>query len=238
VIVAIISIFISVAPLVAVGRILAIAASLGLWFWTQSLLSRRNPVTSNESAAEGGPICDGIHRLTAPINARLHKYPRRADLLLIASSGVIDLLGFFVLGSAILGPSIEPFLGLQLLFALRQICQAFCPLPPPAGMIWRDPGVPTVLVTYGTSCDLFFSGHTAIAVYGALTLAAAFGPVGAAIGLVIVIFEISVVLVLRAHYTMDVFTGAITALYVHRLAMDWAPAVDRFIVHLVRLTGH
>jgi PAP2 superfamily C-terminal len=120
-----------------------------------------------------------------------------------------------------------------MLFALRQFCQAFCPLPPPPGMIWRKPGFPTLLVTYGTSNDLFFSGHTAIAVYGAAILAAAYGPIGVTLGVLIALFEISAVLLLRAHYTMDVFTGAITALYVHRLAIDWSPAIDRWIAHAV-----
>ena len=60
------------------------------------------------------------------------------------------------LGSAIFGESIRPYVGLVLVFALRQICQMLCPLPAPSGMVWRYPGVPAVLVTYGTANDLFF----------------------------------------------------------------------------------
>jgi PAP2 superfamily len=222
-----------IAATIIAARIIAIAISLGLWFWTQWLLSRRKPSTDQED----GAICDGIHRLTAPINRRLLEHPRRANALLISSSLVIDLLGLYLLGSAIFGSTIEPFLGLLILFALRQFCQAFCPLPCPPGMIWRKPGFPTLLVTYGTCDDLFFSGHTAIAVYGAAFLASAFGPLGIALGCAIALFEISAVLVLRAHYTMDVFAGAITALYVHRLAMDWAPTIDGWIGHAITLVG-
>jgi hypothetical protein len=47
-------------------------------------------------------------------------------------------------------------------------------------MIWRYPGVPSLLVTYGTSNDLFFSGHTALAVYGSIELAWWGGPAWAA----------------------------------------------------------
>ena len=72
-----------------------------------------------------------------------------------------------------------------------------CPLPAPAGMVWRYPGVPAILVTYGTANDLFFSGHTAIAVYAAATLAGDWGAWGLAIGLVIALFEAITVLVLR-----------------------------------------
>ncbi|HEX4056418.1 MAG TPA: phosphatase PAP2-related protein [Tepidisphaeraceae bacterium] len=214
------------------ARVVVIAISLGLWYWTQWLLSRRKPATVGP---DSGAICDGVHQLTARINQRLLNHPRRADTLLISSSLVIDLLGFYLLGSAILGPTIQPFLGLLMLFALRQFCQAFCPLPTPTGMIWRKPGFPAILVTYGTSNDLFFSGHTAIAVYGAAVLASTLGPVGIVVGIMIALFEISAVLVLRAHYTMDVFAGAVTALYVHRLAIDWAPVIDRWIGHVLAL---
>jgi len=209
------------------ARILVIAISLGVWFWTQALLGRRAPLGAGP---EADVISDGIHRLTARMNRKLLDNPQRADRLLIASSLVIDLLGFYLLGSAILGPSIQPFLGLFMLFALRQFCQAFCPLPPPTGTIWRKTGFPTLLVTYDTASDLFFSGHTAIAVYAAATMASSFGMIGIIAGTAIALFEIVAVLILRAHYTMDVFTGAITALYVHTLAVQWAPGIDHWIV--------
>jgi hypothetical protein len=210
----------------AIARIVTMAAGLGIWYWSQALLSKRKTLQNPEP---GEVICDGVHRLTGRLNRYLNANARASRALLISSSLVIDLLGFYLLGSAIFGPTIEPLLGLFMLFALRQLCQLACPLPPPAGMIWRDTGFPTLLVTYGTSNDLFFSGHTAIAVYACATLATALGPPGIALGLAIASFEIGVVLVLRAHYTLDVFAGAATALYIHRLAMDVAPAVDRWI---------
>ena len=95
--------------------------------------------------------------------------------------------------------------------------------------------MPSLLVTYGTSCDLFFSGHTAIAVYGAATLASEFGTIGLMAGLAIVTFEIVAVLILRAHYTMDIFTGIIAALYVQHLAIGYTAVVDGWIAHLARV---
>jgi len=222
-------------PLIVV-RILTIGVSLFLWFWTQKLLARR--VTTTVTPEAGAHITDGIHDLTTGSNLRLQKSRWRAPALLISSSLVIDLLGLYLLGSSIFGHSFQPFLGLLMVFALRQLCQGLCPLPTPEGMIWKDPGFPTLLVTYGTSNDLFFSGHTAIAVYGAATLAGAFGTSGMILGLAIAVFEITAVLRLRAHYTMDVFTGAVTALYVHRLAIDWAPTVDQWLSAVARLIEH
>ena len=107
----------------------------------------------------------------------------------MTSSAVIDLLGLFLLGAAIFGPTFRPFVGLLLLYALRQLCQGLCAFASPDGMIWRAPGFPSLLVTYGTATDLFFSGHTAIAVYGALELARLGGIWFVFLGVALVLFE-------------------------------------------------
>jgi hypothetical protein len=204
-----------------VWRALLVTAGLAAWFWTQRRIARR--------AFPQGGIGDRLLELTAPLNRRLHAHPRQADVLLASTSAVIDGMGIFLVARAILGPTIRPFLGLALLFALRQLCQGLCALPAPEGMIWRSPGVPSLLVTYGTSNDLFFSGHTAIAVYGGLELAHAGGPAAGILAVAVVLVEAAAVIVLRAHYTMDVFAGAVTALWVWTVANALAPGVDRWL---------
>src|SRR5436305_10244499 len=215
----------TIAPSPVIGlRVAFVVAGIAAWYWTQAVLGKRVPKVAYEV-----PLTDGIHVLTARIHHRYFTNIAAGNRLLIASSLVIDLLGAYLLGSAIFGPSIRPYLGLVMVFALRQICQMLCPLPAPSGMVWRYPGVPAVLVTYGTASDLFFSGHTAIAVYGAATLAGPWGAAGLALGLVISVFEAVTVLVLRAHYTMDVFTGIVCALWVYSLSATIAPPVDGMI---------
>lgn len=219
----------SIAPWTVVGvRVGLVVVGIGAWYWTQAVLGKRVPKVSHEV-----PLTDGVHLLTARIHHRYFTKVAAGNRLLVASSLVIDLLGIYLLGSAIFGGTIRPYLGLVMVFALRQICQMLCPLPAPSGMIWRYPGVPAILVTYGTANDLFFSGHTAIAVYGAATLAGHLGPWGLVLGLAIAFFEASTVLVLRAHYTMDVFTGIVCALWVYSLSGLLAPAVDGWIAHVV-----
>jgi hypothetical protein len=219
----------AIAPWPVIGvRAGFVAAGIVLWYVTQAALGKRVPKVAYEV-----PLTDGIHVLTARIHHRYFTNEAAGDRLLILSSLVIDLLGTYLIGSAIFGVSIRPYLGLVMVFALRQICQMLCPLPAPSGMVWRYPGVPAILVTYGTANDLFFSGHTAIAVYGAATLAGHWGTWGLALGLLIALFEAGTVLVLRAHYTMDVFTGIICALWVYSLGGTIAPHVDEMIRHWV-----
>ncbi len=219
----------NIAPWPIVGvRAALVVGGIVLWYATQAVLAKRVPKVGYEV-----PLTDGVHVLTARLHHRYFTNAAAGNRLLIASSLVIDVLGFYLIGSAIFGVSIRPYLGLVMVFALRQICQMLCPLPAPSGMVWHYPGVPAILVTYGTANDLFFSGHTAIAVYAAATLAGHWGTWGLAVGLAIALFEAVTVLVLRAHYTMDVFTGIICALWVYSLDGKIAAWVDGIIRHWV-----
>ena len=206
-------------------RAALIAGGLALWFLTQRLLAGRAP------AAAG--IGDRAHAWLAPLHAWLAARPRAADAVLIASSAVIDLFGVWLLGSALLGPTIRPFLSLFFLYLLRQVCQGLCSLPPPPGTIWRHPGFPSLLVTYGTSHDYFFSGHTAIAALGAIALAAAGPPWLAAAAVAAALLEAAVVLALRAHYTMDVVAAVCAAWCAWSLGGAAAPVVDGWLAGLV-----
>jgi membrane-associated phospholipid phosphatase len=120
----------------------------------------------------------------------------------------------------------------MILFILRQLCQAVSALPIPEGMIWRSPGVPSLLVTYGVANDLFFSGHTALAVFGATELGLWGGPAWAIVGGVIALFEVAAVLVLRAHFTMDVYAGAVTSVVATWASFAVGPTVDEWMSRL------
>src|SRR5712692_9286306 len=143
-------------------RLLVTGIVLALWFWTQSLIGARTAPASD--------IGDALHNLTAGLNSYFARNAGAANALLIVSSGLIDALGLFLLGRWLFGGSVRPFLGLFLLMTLRQLMQALCALPPPPNMVWHYPGFPSLLVTYHVANDFFFSGHTAIAVFGAIEL--------------------------------------------------------------------
>jgi hypothetical protein len=206
----------------SIGRRVAITAVvLCIWFWTQHLIGAR------QLPAGGAGIGDQLHVWTAGANHYLSQHRTAADFLLITSSGIIDLLGLFLLGSWIFGRSVRPFAGLVIVLGLRQIMQALVALPAPEGAIWHYPGFPSLLVTYGVANDFFFSGHTAIAVLGAAELARIGKRWLTSLAVLIAVFEISTVIILRAHYTMDVFTGAVTALYAVYLAGIISVSIDR-----------
>jgi hypothetical protein len=191
-------------------RLAVTAVALLIWFGTQALIGARG--------APANGIADGIHNATAAENLYLHQHPGTANLLLAVSSAIIDLLGIFLLSRWIFRSDLRPFLGLVIVLGLRQIMQALVALPAPPDAIWHWPGFPSLLVTYSVANDYFFSAHTAIAVLGAVEMARAGKRWWTAAAVAIVVFEAATVLVLRAHYTMDVFTGLIAGLYSAHLA--------------------
>ncbi|MGE5194378.1 MAG: phosphatase PAP2-related protein [Deltaproteobacteria bacterium] len=202
-------------------RIAFVAMGLAAWFGSQALIGKRS--------FPDGTIGDAVHLWTAPLHDYLIDHPLAGNALLITSSAVVDLVGVSLLCLAIFGPSVRPFLGLLMLFVLRQSCQGLCSLPAPDEMIWHKTSIPTLLVTYGVSTNLFFSGHTGLAVLGAVELARTKNRFLLILGICIAVFEAATVLILRAHYTMDVFTGAVTALLVSQVAATLAPRCDAFM---------
>jgi hypothetical protein len=202
-------------------RVVLTFVVLAIWFWTQSLIGGRTVPSSG--------IGDALQDWTAGLNLYFGQHAKAANALLIVSSALIDGLGLFLLARWLFGGSVRPFLGLFLLMATRQVLQALCSLPAPPNMIWHDPGFPSLLVTYRVANDFFFSGHTAIAVFGALELARLRKNWLTAVGALIVLFEIATVLILRAHYTMDVFAGIVAALWVARFSERISPRIDQLL---------
>ena len=209
----------SLAPLAL--RIGFVAVAIALWFWTQRLIASKAPT--------GNGVSDRLHDWSAPLHRWLTVNPRAADALLIVTSALIDVCGLFLFASAIFGPTLRPFVAILILFALRQCCQAVCTLPTPPGSIWRHPGFPSLLVTYGTSNDFFFSGHTAISVLAALQLIHVAPPWLAALGVAVAVVEAATVIVLRAHYTIDVFAAPFAAWAADELAGQLAPRLDAWL---------
>ncbi|MBN8453285.1 phosphatase PAP2-related protein [Accumulibacter sp.] len=191
---------------VVAWRLLAVVGGLVGWFVTQRLIGERR--------LADGVMYDQLHRMTAGGNAWLHEHPGAARAVLIGSSLAIDVVTLFVLGYALLGPNFSPFLGLLSLFALRQLSQALVALPPPDGIIWRHPGFPSLFVTYSVGNDFFFSGHTALAVYGAIQVATLGIPALTLVAALLAVVQMFLVILLRAHWTLDVLGGLFAALLV------------------------
>ena len=181
--------------------------SLVIWFASQWWLARfRKNLPANY---------DAVHAWTKKLNSYFLTHKKASNVLLISSSFIMDALVLFIIVISIWGPSFRPFVALMVLFVFRQISQGLVTLPIPDGNIWHDPGFPSLVVTYGIANDLFFSGHTALAVLGGLELMhLGYLPL-TILAFFIVMYETVVVLILRAHWTADVICGYFAAVSVY-----------------------
>ncbi len=134
---------------------LAVGGAYAAWLITQHLLEKTRGVVTG--------FTDHTHALLAGSNAYLNAHPSLADFILAVSSLEVDLAALSLVAFFFMRRESRPLLALWLILAMRQLCQASVSIPPPDGMIWRYPGFPTIVVTYGTSTDFFFSGHMALA---------------------------------------------------------------------------
>lgn len=189
--------------MVVLIRIVLVAGLIALWFATQKIIGAQG--------LPEGQIGDKIHDWMAPLHQKLLKNKGLSRMLLITSSLGIDILGLSVLYLGIFGESFAPIVGLFFILILRQGSQYLTALPAPEGMIWEDPGVPSLFVTYHVANDLFFSGHTALAVYGTLVLASVGSLPLTLAAVALGLYEVFAVLALRAHWTMDVYAGFVSA---------------------------
>lgn len=185
--------------------------------WSELLVGKRSPSDA---------IGDGMHQLFAPANTMLHANPRLADAVIIAISFLADVSGVSLMILAIFGSTVRPAIALMLLYLFRQVVEILSRIPAPDGMIWRYPGFPSLLVDYHVMNDFFFSGHTAIVVYATAELSQLRQRWITTVGTLCVLFVIVSLFSLRAHYTMDVYAGIVTALLTFLLASFCAKAVD------------
>ena len=201
-------------------------SALGLfgvfWFKTQAYLAQYQ-------LSDDGSIGDGVHDLLLPFTEYVHANPDVGEKLLIFSSGCIDFFATLMVLASVFGSTMRPAVAIMFVFIMRQVCQMVVTLPAPEKVFWRDPGVPSLFVTYETANDFFFSGHTAIAVVCAIEMSRIFGRIGTLIGVLFASLEIFVVLALQAHWTMDVFAGFVAARYatlVSEKLLSWLPALS------------
>ena len=112
--------------------------------------------------------------------------------------------------------------------------------PVPVGMIWHYLGFPSLVVTYYTTVDFFFSGHTASATLSALEVGHRNYKRKIFLGLAILLVfaEIFCILSMRFHYTADVITGIFAAVTAFTLAQKITPSLDRSFQNMVeRMTS-
>lgn len=189
-------------------KVIFVLCGFFLWHRSQSWIEARAqtlPLTFQNTSI------DFTHRLTEKGNIYLKNHPKFNRVLLILSSLGVDLLALYILFQGFAEEGFRILLAFFSVFVLRQFSQLILRLAQPGGMIWFDPKFPSLFVTYKVSNDFFFSGHTALAVLGALNVFEQQEFPWGILALLVAVFEIIYVIVLRVHWFLDVWVGALVA---------------------------
>ncbi len=201
-------------------QIFAVLAVYAAWHGTQYLLESSRGVITH--------VTDHTHEALATANAFFNAHPSVTDAILIVTSFELDVAALSLVAFFFIRKESRPLLALWLVLITRQLCQTAVSLPKPDGLLWRYPGFPSLVVTYGAASDFFFSGHMALSTLFAMELslqgAARWKQIvaWAAIGL-----HVFVILSMRFHYIQDVVAGFLTAIVAALVARALGQRLDQ-----------
>ena len=153
---------------------------------------------------------DGLHWWTESANLYFQEHSTERDAIVIATSLIIDTLLFnFAYRYTLWGCTWRPFVFVMLFYGFRTFCQAIFLMRYPDGLTWSYPGFPSVVVPYVNSSDFFFSGHLGILTFLLLENRESKDTLMTWVSVVSIAFEFWMMVVLRAHYTIDLISGVV-----------------------------
>lgn len=199
--------------------LVVIALGTALYLYSQHLIG-------THISTECG-IWDALQMGTSRINQYLWTHPTAANTLMILYSSLGDLAVLTLFFFMIAKRSIRPVLPLFLFLLFRQTLQLITALPLPTHLIWHDPGFPSLFSNYYINNDFYFSAYVGINILMTLYLLEFRLKWLTILGFVIIFFEAFVDIVLRSHYTSDIYTSIITAVFAFLFTQKLSEKIDK-----------
>ena len=149
---------------------------------------------------------------------------------MILSSFLIDILLFwFSIRYTLWGKSSRQLIFFFLFYPTRSLFQSFFLMRKPEGYCWNYPGFPSLTVSYYSTSDFFYSGHVGAMMFCALENYYIGNVFMMWVALFAVVFESMILIVLRVHYSIDIFAGIMISHY-YWIVSGWiSQRVDKMI---------
>ena len=123
--------------------------------------------------------------------------------------------------------------GLLILYTTRTIMQKLYVMEVPPDMTFRYPGFPSLFVPYLATNDFFFSGHVSLPSIVAYNFNKN-GNKGLAIfGVFTALYEAFMMIIVRGHYSIDLYAGFVFSYYAILLAEKICYYLDRSFIGLL-----
>jgi hypothetical protein len=173
---------------------------------------------TNTPNAKDKCIVDKLFDLTEPLNKYVHVNVLFRRALMLISSFIIDtsVISLFI-GWAMYSRSWRGLFSVGIFYFFRGVCNGLYAMKYPENMIWENPGIQTFSVSYNDTTDFFFSGHVGINLIASIELTKYKMQKVAYITYLGIIVQITTMLVLRGHYSIDLIAGLIAAHYCNKI---------------------
>lgn len=189
-------------------NILSVGILQLFWYITQRFLECDNDDQS------GNKIIDRVHNLN--IIKQMHNYLLNninvTRYIIIFTTLMIDINVIYFVYEFVINDQVKPIMLLIMGIFFRQLCQCINRLPSPDGVIWFDPGFPSLIMHYDVTNDFFFSGHTLVSLIFGIELLGSPHLIIQLYAGFYMISEILFVLTSKAHYFMDIY-GAVSTYF-------------------------
>lgn len=182
-------------------------------------------------------ISDALQHFLSPLNAYVASHEQIGNILIVIYSIFGDAIVLILIGAAIVQSSVRPVLPLLVFMVLRQTMQMLISFPIDPNLIWHDPGFYSLFLNYHISGDFYFSAYVGINILGALEMYEIFRKRWLTASIFfIAIFIILTDMTLRAHYSTDVYTSIITAIFAYLFTQSFIHPMDHFLKRLDKLS--
>ena len=181
-------------------------------------------------------IQDLLQFWTRDANAFLNTHQGAANALIILNSLFGDLSILMLLGVTLWRASVRSFVPLFVFIFFRQALQLLITFPPMPGMIFHDPGFPSLFVNYASDTSFYFSAFVGTNILSALERSYWKIRWVNGVGVLIVLFVAITDILLRTHYTADLYTSMIVALFAFYFTQNLSARIDHYLQKFGKLT--
>lgn len=184
--------------------------------------SNRDPLTC---------FYDKVFNWTSSGHKILEKNEKILDAYIITASLLMDIV--FMTGMMMFGFYFKTFrlvFSLGGLYLFRGILQGWFMMSHPDEYIFRDPGVFSISVPYYKTPDYFFSGHVSLPIIMGMEFKKHGFFKLSYFSFFVSLFECSMMIFTRGHYSIDLYAGVIFAFYLCRISEFFTYYADKYLV--------
>jgi len=173
-------------------------------------------------------IQDKVINAIEGVNTYLRDNVTARNALLIIVALLLDISLFMLTYCWIVhGKTWRPVLTLFLFYLLKIICQNLFIYKYPENMIWEYPGFPSITVSYYKTKDFFFAGQIGLFLISAIELWSFGFKIFSVIAYIGILWNFFLMLALRGHYFIDLFSGLVAAHYFHMMSDHFHPYLNK-----------